>query len=104
MEVSEKENSNTIPLSQLKFGFEYTYDGKHYRKFPRGPLHSLSQFIQAPPPSIEPNSYLYFDHKTKKLYYMKSIRKHEKCTTDYGVHYWQLFGIFGTTSVSTIND
>ena len=53
VEVSERENSNTIPLTQLKYGCEYTYNGKHYRKFPRGPLHSLSQFIQAPQFTID---------------------------------------------------
>ena len=42
------ENSNTIPLEQLKFGCKYMCKEIRYRKFPKGPLASLSQFMNAP--------------------------------------------------------
>jgi hypothetical protein len=91
--VTDRENSNTIPLTQLKYGCEYTHNGIHYRKFPRGPLDSLTKFMQAPSPNKEPNCYLSFDPRRNEVHVVlkKSIGQHEKYTIDYGLAYWQLF-------------
>ena len=64
-----------------------------YRKFPRGPLDSLTKFMQAPPPDREPNCYLSYDPKRNVVHVIlkRSIKRNEKYTIDYGLPYWQLF-------------
>ena len=92
-EVPATENSNAIPIEQLKFGCEYSSGGKTYRRFPKGPLEGMAQYMQASSPGQTPNCRLVTDHRTNRtyIYLIRSIQEGEQFKIDYGVYYWQLF-------------
>ena len=91
--VHNDENSNSIPLRELKFGCEYTDGGQTFRRTPTDPLDGLSQYIQSPKMDEKPNCYFMLDDHSKKTYVMltRTILPNEKYTISYGLQYWQLF-------------
>ena len=92
-EVPATENSNAIPIEQLKFGCEYSSGGKTYRRYPKGPLEGMAQYMQASSPGQTPNCRLVTDHRTNRtyVYLIRSIQEGEQFKIDYGIYYWQLF-------------
>jgi hypothetical protein len=85
------ENIQEVPLTQLKYGCEFTDRTQVIRKFPGAVLDGLAYFANATTTPEKANAILVQSGRTVKLYLVAPILPGEQYLICYGPHYWKIF-------------